>query len=44
MIFGTLTGKVEFRDLTIAFVGLVNALTGFYFAHKGESDIPYAGK
>lgn len=44
MVFGAATKQLDYRDLTIAFVGLINALQGFYFAHKGDKDKKYLGK
>ena len=44
MFFGAATKQLEYRDLTIAFVGLLSALQGFYFANKGNKDKEFLGK
>jgi hypothetical protein len=44
MVFGAITKQLDYKDLTIAFVGLLSALQGFYFANKGEAGEPYLDK
>lgn len=44
MIFGAITKQLDYKDITIAFVALLSAVQGFYFAYKGDSNEPFAGK
>ena len=44
MLFGAITKQLDYKDITIAFVALLSALQGFYFAYKGDSNEPFAGK
>jgi uncharacterized membrane protein len=44
LFYGAFTGKIEYKDIVIAFVGLLGALQGFYFANKGEAGKDYLGK
>ncbi|UOF78885.1 hypothetical protein [Caudoviricetes sp.] len=44
MGYGAITKQLDYKDLTIAFVALLSALQGFYFANKGESGQDYLGK
>lgn len=44
MVFGAITKQIDYKDLVIAFVGLMGAMQGFYFAYKGDHNEPYAGK
>lgn len=44
MIYGAISDKIDYKDIVIAFVGLLGAMQGFYFAYKGDGDKPFAGK
>jgi positive regulator of sigma E activity len=44
MIFGAVTKQIDYKDIVIAFVGLLGAIQGFYFAYKGDNSKDFAGK
>jgi uncharacterized membrane protein len=44
LFYGAFTGKLDYKDIVIAFVGLLGALQGFYFANKGDTSKEYLGK
>lgn len=44
MVYGAFTKQLDYKDITIAFVALLSAVQGFYFAYKGNENEPYAGK
>ena len=44
LIFGALTHQIDYKDIVIAFVGLLGAMQGFYFAYKGENNKEFLGK
>jgi hypothetical protein len=44
MFLGAITEKLDYKDITIAFVGLLSAMTGFYFAYKGDPTKEFLGK
>lgn len=37
-LIGVLREAVDYEIITIAYIGLMNALTGFYFANKGDNN------
>lgn len=44
IIYGAVTKQVDFKELTVAFIALLSATSGFYFANKGEVGQEYLGK
>lgn len=44
LLYGVVTQQVDYKDITVAFIALMNGVAGFYFANKGESSTDYLGK
>ena len=44
MVYGAFTKQIDYKDITIAFIALLSAIQGFYFAYKGNPEEQYAGK
>ena len=44
LLWGVFTGKVDYKDLTVAFIALMSSVSGFYFANKGDPTKEFLGK
>lgn len=44
VLYGVVFKTIDANDLLIPFISLTSAITGYYFANKGEADKPYLGK